>query len=825
MNRFPQVAGKVLLSVVLTLLFFGLLELLCRALNAGYPTRFLIPFQRHGQPVWIDNQLFGYRFFAPPVSRAPPPIVIPVQKATNEFRVVILGESAAMGEPEPVFGPARMLEMFLARRFTDRKVTVINAAMTAINSHVIREIARDLEKMQPDAVILYIGNNEVVGPFGPGTVFNEHSISPAINRVRTVASRLQISSTLKRWWSQRDNSDEQIWRGMEMFTENPVPRDDPRLSSVYESFSGNIHAIIKEVRDVGALPVLCTVAVNLAAQSPFHGGSLATDVMSIGDLKRLRDEDQLRFRADSAINQSIRDISAQHSSTIYFCDVEGIFETDGPPGNNFFLDHVHFNLSGSYVVAKAWDDAISKAFPESNSSVPTFSDISEYVIWNPYSALDIADKMKERASRPPFTFASDNTERLLKWNQEIANIHRKIRTSPIDATLQTIRDRLEEDPKNQNLLSQISSILLYDDRYSEAGNYLNQLHEVLPHRADVRGWISILAAISGERDRLWSIMTEHAPPLGQIPADLLISASETLRQGGYRAESLVPLEIAAHHFPHRTRLQLLLATRYAQVGNMYRAGQIFQELTKKHPDATWIREEYGLLQAVSGHTAEAEEMLGHLRSSTISADRIKWVKFLLFKQNIQEAEKTLTQIIDDDPTYAESYELLVQLYAQTNKIELTISLLEKWSQLQPWRGDIWGQLGSFYDLVNRASDAVTAYEKAIRLLPDPSGTMRSLAWILATEDDAAIRNPSRAKAIMNQVITLSGENDPYTLYVHAAALAANERYEDAVVDIDKGIGLLNRDTDGMLRDELIRARDLFDQGLPIKINRASAYNR
>jgi len=824
MSRFTQVTRKVLLSITLPLVVLGLLELLCHVLNVGYPTRFLIPFQRDGQPVWIDNQLFGYRFFAPSVSRATTPLVIPAEKSPHEFRVVILGESAAMGEPEPIFGPARMLEMFMARRFPDRKITVINAAMTAINSHVIREIARDLDKMQPDAVILYIGNNEVVGPFGPGTVFNTHAISPAINRLHTIASRFQLSSALKRWWFERDGSDGQIWRGMEMFTENPVPRNDPRLASVYESFSGNINALIKETLNVGATPILCTIAVNLAAQAPFHGAS-TSNTMSISELKLARDEDQLRFRADSVINQCIRSIGSQLSSTLYICDIEGIFEADGPPGNNFFLDHVHFNLSGSYIIAKAWDDAISRAFPASRSSIPTFSEISEYLLWNPYSALDIADKMKERSSRLPFTYASDNTDRMIKWNQEIATIHRSIRASPIDTTLQAIKDRLSDDAMNQNLLSLISNILLYDDRYNEAGSYLNQLHDVLPHRADIRGWNAILAAISGERDRLWNMMTEHAPPLGQLPADMLISASETLMQAGYKAESLTLLEIAALHYPYRTRLQSLLATRYAQAGNTYRAKQIFQELTNNHPDELWIREEYGLLLAVSGQSSEAEVWLNHLRTSDRSTDRIKWAKFLLFKQNVPDAEKILNQLIEDDPTQAEAYELLVQLYSQSDKVEQTILLLEKLSQLQPWRGDVWGQLGSIYDLINRPSDAVMAYEKAIRLLPDPSGTMRSLAWILATEDDTAIRNPSRALAIMKQVILISGVNDPYTLYVHAAALASNERYEDAVVNINQGMALLNNDTDGMLKDELIRAQKLFDQGAQIKISRSSSYSQ
>ena len=47
--------------------------------------------------------------------------------------------------------------------------------MTAINSHVAVEIARDCAAHQPDLFVVYMGNNEVVGPFGPATVFQQWS--------------------------------------------------------------------------------------------------------------------------------------------------------------------------------------------------------------------------------------------------------------------------------------------------------------------------------------------------------------------------------------------------------------------------------------------------------------------------------------------------------------------------------------------------------------------------------------------------------------------------------------------------------------------------
>jgi hypothetical protein len=49
-------------------------------------------------------------------------------------------------------------------RFPGWLVEVINTAMTAINSHVIREIAKDCVRLGADFWVVYAGNNEVVGP-------------------------------------------------------------------------------------------------------------------------------------------------------------------------------------------------------------------------------------------------------------------------------------------------------------------------------------------------------------------------------------------------------------------------------------------------------------------------------------------------------------------------------------------------------------------------------------------------------------------------------------------------------------------------------------
>src|SRR4030095_1573736 len=83
----------------------------------------------------------------------------------------------------PAYGFARMLREVLEERCPGTKFEVVNVAMTAISSHAILRIARDCTSFEGDLWIVYMGNNEVVGPFGAGSVFGAKAPSLPLIRV------------------------------------------------------------------------------------------------------------------------------------------------------------------------------------------------------------------------------------------------------------------------------------------------------------------------------------------------------------------------------------------------------------------------------------------------------------------------------------------------------------------------------------------------------------------------------------------------------------------------------------------------------------------
>ena len=157
--------------VVIPLVLLGLFELTLRLAGYGFAPEAIVEFEIDGQPHAGQNSLFSWRFFPPHLAREPSPYVFGQAKDDRTCRIFVLGASAAMGVPEPTFCFGRILREMLADRYPEAKFEVITTAMAAINSHAVLPIAKNCAEYDPDLFVVYLGNNEVTGPYGAGSVF------------------------------------------------------------------------------------------------------------------------------------------------------------------------------------------------------------------------------------------------------------------------------------------------------------------------------------------------------------------------------------------------------------------------------------------------------------------------------------------------------------------------------------------------------------------------------------------------------------------------------------------------------------------------------
>jgi tetratricopeptide (TPR) repeat protein len=410
------------LGLPLALLVF--VELILRLAGVGFPAGFFLRRPINGRECWMENPLFGRRFFPASLTRRPGHIAIPVQKSTHAIRIFVLGESAALGDPIPAFGFSRMLQRLLEARFPGRQFEVVNVAMTAINSHAILPIARDCAERDGDIWIIYMGNNEVVGPFGPGTVLGPTAVSLGMIRATLALKRTRTGQLLDTATARlRGHSGQpSYWKGMELMAQGRVRRDDPRLALVYANFKRNLEDVLRAGASAGVPILLCTVGVNQEHCPPFasvhrpdlvradragwdqsytagvaleNAGrfsdaltefqkaarydatfaeahfrlghcllALDRDVEARMHFQRAVDEDTLRFRADSEINRIIRDAaSAWGGKGIGLLDVEQVLARDAPhgiAGQDSFYEHVHLTPHGNYLLARAAAEQVAR---------------------------------------------------------------------------------------------------------------------------------------------------------------------------------------------------------------------------------------------------------------------------------------------------------------------------------------------------------------------------------------------------------------------------------------------------------------------------------
>jgi len=293
--------------IFVPLLVLGAIELGLRLGGYGYAPDFFRRIRIDGRNFYVPNEKFSSRFFPPAIARTATPFRFATEKSTNSYRIFLLGESAAMGDPDPTYGFGRYLQVLLQERFPGTDFEVICVAVTAIDSNVILPIARDCARHEGDLWIIYMGNNEMVGPFGaikmvpfaadfssgnkappPFGAETAYGLqAPPLGIIRTVlaikTTRIgQLLDNLIR--AIRSNSSKpQEWGGMQMFMNGRIGYDDPARLRAYANFKGNLEDILLTAQRAGVPVVLSTVAVNLKDCAPFasiHAPGLSTNKLS-----------------------------------------------------------------------------------------------------------------------------------------------------------------------------------------------------------------------------------------------------------------------------------------------------------------------------------------------------------------------------------------------------------------------------------------------------------------------------------------------------------------------------------------------------------------
>jgi tetratricopeptide (TPR) repeat protein len=582
-------------AVLVPLVILGGLELGLRLSGYGYATSFFLRCEINGQDYYVPNDEFGYRFFPRALARTPAPQRMAVKKSPDTYRIFVFGESAAMGDPDPGFGAWRYLPVLLRERFPGTKFEVICVAMTAIDSDVILPIARECARHDGDLWIVYMGNNEMVGPFGGGTVFG--SRAPGVDLIRAdlaiKTTRIgQLLDSLLQQWEWR-SSTPKTWQGLEMFKNHPLRYNDPDRLRAYENFKQNLEDILRAGSKAGVPIILSTVGCNLKDCAPFaslHAANwnkvqeadwnelyqegnalesagkfpealgkyaqaetrdphyaelhfrigrcqlaLTNDSQARREFELARDDDALAFRADSRINQIIKDAANAHAGQgVHFLDAAGLFARNSPekiPGNELFYEHVHLNFEGNYLLGRAFAEQTAKLLPKSilaydKGQWASGEFCDRRLAVSSWDRLRVWQGILSRISGPPYTAQLTHAAGVKLCDEKISELKFRVDSEPPGQTRQLYESALAAAPTDGFLHFDYAQYLGAKGDLAQATGEAKRVCELLPQVpgefSDVGNLLILQAKIDEAAEyfsRALAIRSDFVPALnglGQI---------------------------------------------------------------------------------------------------------------------------------------------------------------------------------------------------------------------------------------------------------------------------------------------------------------------
>jgi tetratricopeptide (TPR) repeat protein len=799
---------RLLAATLVPAVVLGLLEGGLRLFGYGYATAFFL--KTSGRDAYTTNQCFGWQFFPPAIAREPAVCEFPAVKAADTCRIFILGESAAMGTPEPAFAFGRMLEAMLGERYPGVRFEVVNAAMTAINSHVLVSIARECAGQKADVLIVYMGNNEVIGPYGPGTVLGRYTPSRRMIRAGMFAKSSRIGQLLQNLLRPEDARGKVSaeWRGMEAFLERNVTADDPRLATVYENFRANLNAICDSARDSGAAVLLSTVATNLKDCAPLaavHGADLdpaqraecdklcragrelaaqgrhdravaeleralaiddrfadvhfclARSLLRSGDAERARNHfilarelDALRFRADSRINQTIREVAAERAAGgVRLVDFEKLLAENERtehliPGDEWFYEHVHFRPEGNYLLAATVFRQLSAVLPEwvrgraGGPETPISLEVCcRRIGLTPWDRAQMEEEMAAMTSRPPFTRQLDHLQQQAGRRAEVRRLRAKCATpAAMEEVLHVYQSAIQLNPDDLDLRQCLARFLLERKDCQGAIEQWQYLLARFPKTANWHANLGLACDAGGDVPGALAQFQEAGAINPYLRAQLLYYSGNALLKQGNAAEAERHYRQALELNPYLAKAQNALGVVLSNQGKTADAEQAFQLALEA--DSTLLSAAGNLATMLEKEGKFPEALTAYQRALDVDpADLTTYDHMVRVLRKMKEPQRAIEQYrraVEALPDSAEANFGLGSLLEQDNQLAEAAAAYRAALRLDPQHLQAGHNLGVLLEKAGRTTEAIEQYRRVLRSHPDSAPTRNNLSRLTGRQE-------------------------------------------------------------------------------------------
>lgn len=168
----------------------------------------------------------------------------------------------------------------------------------------------------------------------------------------------------------------------------------------------------------------------------------------------------------------------------------------------------------------------------------------------------------------------------------------------------------------------------------------------------------------------------------------------------------------------------------------------------------------------------------------------------------EDAIGELREQVEADPDDALAWLQLGLLYSAEHKLDKALDAYSAAIKIEPRREFTLQVRADTYLNQGMQKEAIADYEKALSLVPDNSGVLNNLAWVLATSPEAKLRNGKRALQLAAKACEVTNYKQAHILSTLAAAYAETGDFANARKWSSKSVEMGDDTLKDQLRKEL-----------------------
>ena len=208
----------------------------------------------------------------------------------------------------------------------------------------------------------------------------------------------------------------------------------------------------------------------------------------------------------------------------------------------------------------------------------------------------------------------------------------------------------------------------------------------------------------------------------------------------------------------------------------------YESMIRQDPRRIQLHDDVAQLYLDQGRATEAA---AHLEASMrlkpeSAAAHFNFGTALTVAGKLDDAIDQYRQALRIDPGYALAHNNLGNVLLGRGNAGEALQHFREALRLDPSNAEAHYNVGSMLRSRGELSPAIDQFRQALGLKPDWIPAIASLAWLLATAPDAALRDADQAIGFAERAADLTGRQDASALDVLAAAYAAAGRFDRAI---------------------------------------------